>query len=1218
MNLAALGLRSARAAAAVRSARTRADVTFVETDEPGVLSAMLDGRALCSRRRPREEAEKIAASIDMRDAGGIVVLGFGLGHHVRAIAEKLGRAGAVFVFEPDAGLLRAVLERVDCTTLFAKHAVVVLCEGGSDRLSGAITEAIRGYEAPLSVGIKVVEHAPSRARLARSGAEFADAFSRAVAAMRTHVVTTMMQTDVTLRNILMNLDEYACAPGIADLRLAAAGFPAIVVAAGPSLARNIDLLAAPGLRDRCVIIAVQTVLRQLLDRGVRPHFVTALDYHEISRRFYEGLSAEAVEGITLVAEAKANPAIVQAFPGALRMPHEASAELMLGARPDGRPRGEIEAGATVAHLAYYLARHLGCDPVILVGQDLGFTDGQYYARGAAIHDVWAAELGPFRTLEMQEWERIVRMRGNLRRAQDDRGRPIYTDDQMSTYLAQFERDFMADVERGRTVIDATEGGVRKAHTTIATLKEALTNLGLLGETAQTRPALVLPQAPRTRDMDRIRHARRRVAEVRRDVRRVARICRETEDLLRKLERARGDIARGNRIVGQIHALRDEVEKLQPAYALVQKLNQTGAFKRFKADRLIWLDDSLSPVERQSRQAERDAMNVRWLGDCADWLDRMLEVTEQVFDGGPRLTRDMAPAEPDQAHDPPASAAGSDHRPGSQGLLPIVVYCSMHRDGLGRSRNPDARFLGEPLLRATLRRLARCTHARGLLVVSDDPVLAARSMGDVREADGHHVVTLDGAKVCVFSAPPGSTSDGRFSCIASRRWAEASWRGGPGGAAATVFDEVFFPGAIEQALSAGAPNAPGALVVGGDWCLVDPALCDEVIARFVETPGSNRITFTQAPPGLCGIAVERELVREAAGRECDAMSNAAAPARNAGWIGALLGYVPGRTRSDPIAGPGCVAVPPEVRDLGERLIPDAPGRLRDLESVTASAAGNGDWLKLDSGALARELTRLRSSQWPSSPREIVIELSEGSQQGTPAFMDASRCLQLLESLGASEAGTLVTFGPAWWSPGTSGARSFGEPLDHPDAARILRVAGEAGLALHVRTSLTCDERTIENLIAAAPDVISVDMAAGSRETYRRVTGRDDYPKVLANLERLIRARADHAWHGLLVPRITRCDAVLEEIETFYDKWIVLAGSAVIDQLPEPRAGDRIAPLGKPRTAGARDARRRMVILRDGRVMIDENDFSRDAGNVFLDGIHAVWHRLAACPQRWTGW
>mgnify|MGYP006914685245 CR=1 FL=1 len=71
-------------------------------------------------------------------------------------------------------------------------------------------------------------------------------------------------------------------------------------------------------------------------------------------------------------------------------------------------------------------------PVILVGQDLAFTDGQYYSAGAAIHDVWAPELGAFRTLETLEWERIVRMRSLLRKVRAQGGGEAYSDEQLAT------------------------------------------------------------------------------------------------------------------------------------------------------------------------------------------------------------------------------------------------------------------------------------------------------------------------------------------------------------------------------------------------------------------------------------------------------------------------------------------------------------------------------------------------------------------------------------------------------------------------------------------------------------------------------------------------------------------------------------------------------------------------------------------------------------------
>lgn len=258
--------------------------------------------------------------------------------------------------------------------------------------------------------------------------------------------------------------------GIRDLMDAAKGRPGVVVSAGPSLARNVDLLR--GEESRFVIVATQTVLKTLLAKGIRPHFVCALDWSDISRRFYEGLTREAVEGVHLVVTPTVNPAVPEAWPGVLRMTWDAIADMLIG-EDRSQTQGSLPPAATVAQMCYNLCRYLGCDPVILIGQDLGFTDGQYYAKGAAIHDVWSGELNEFNTLEMLEWQRIARGRHANVKVKDIHGRSMYTDVQMATYLHNFEVQFRADQEKGLTTVDATEGGARKDATAVMTLREAM-------------------------------------------------------------------------------------------------------------------------------------------------------------------------------------------------------------------------------------------------------------------------------------------------------------------------------------------------------------------------------------------------------------------------------------------------------------------------------------------------------------------------------------------------------------------------------------------------------------------------------------------------------------------------------------------------------------------------------------------------------------------------
>ena len=204
---------------------------------------------------------------------------------------------------------------------------------------------------------------------------------------------------------------------------------------------------------------MQTTLQPLLEMGVEPHFVTSLDYHEICTRFFEKLPPTI--RTELVAEPKATSAIFQHEP---RPADAARQRLRRGpaARDEARARRRLPAGATVAHLAYYLAEHLGCDPIIFVGQDLGFSDGLCYAPGTSYEDVWRPELSRFCTVEMKQWEQIVRERFILRQIPDYQGRPMYTEERLFT-LPPAVRARLPAIERA-TIIDATEGGAAKRGT----------------------------------------------------------------------------------------------------------------------------------------------------------------------------------------------------------------------------------------------------------------------------------------------------------------------------------------------------------------------------------------------------------------------------------------------------------------------------------------------------------------------------------------------------------------------------------------------------------------------------------------------------------------------------------------------------------------------------------------------------------------------------------
>lgn len=1141
-NLQALS-RSSPHTARLVAAAAPVPLRWLPTEAAGEWSAEIETaggvgrRALCSRRRPRDEARRLVETIDIADAAVFIVSGFGCGYHVEALAKRLNRTGVIVVFEPDARLLRAVLERIDCSAWLGSLNVAIMHDADD---TGEMARLVEGIEGLVAMGVTLVEHPASRERLSEQTRRLHERFLGVVKAVKMTVVTTMVQVKTTLSNLTRNLDAYVSGAGVAELAGACAGRAAIVVSAGPSLKRNIALLEDPAVRERCVIVAVQTVLKPLLARGIRPHFVTALDYSAISTRFYEGLTAADVEGVTLVVDPKVNPAVLNAWPGdkarTLRVQADKHLDKLLGSDLI-RDKGSLPAGATVAHLAYYLARHLGCDPVALIGQDLGFTDGQYYSAGAAIHQVWACELNEFNTLEMLEWQRILRMGTHLRSAQDTLGRPIYTDEQMATYLVQFERDFKGDAERGLTIVDATEGGVRKQHTQVSTLAEFIAGTAARQPGSQSIDDLLAARARAKRTTaPSLRAVRTRVAKVAADARRIAELSRQAGHKIAETIEHQADRIRVDRLIAELEKLGSSAAALQPAFDLTQTLNQTGVFNRLRADRALQVETNqgtLSPIERQRRQLERDADNVRTLATAADELAELLEQIESSDDAGQLANRPIEtprPADADALTVKTSVAVAA--------VVPVLGDHAhlAHRLSTGRS-----------VLAQTVHQLLSCRHLNGREVL----IAAPEGHTDALHAALNDLPDAQRQRVRIIPLGPVDPQRHRGVC-AARASARACWRGGI--ANQSIYDEVFDPAALRHL--ARSQQLDAILLAGPDWAAIDPGLCDQILARHAANPEHSRFTFTQAPPGMCGCVLSRSLLEDfAAGADNTA---AAAGAGVFASIGGLLGYIPFTPIVDLINLPECVAIDPALRDCwdGERFTADTPrGRLL-VESRL-------------SGAMQPP---------PANISHLVLEIAAEGAAGQ-VFMPLDAAQRQIEQLASTLNGE-----PILLTLRSTATLSVADPLDHPDLQRLIAAArGLPSIHIHIRTPLTAHHFDAAWLLGGVADIISIDVLAESESTHTAITGRSStstWTTARDRLQTLIGARC-HAWSiPWIVPRITRCDAVYGEVDAFYRPRLIQCGTAIIDPLDAARPGERIEPLPIPASARRRLARSTRIIGVDG--------------------------------------
>ncbi|HEV2293850.1 MAG TPA: 6-hydroxymethylpterin diphosphokinase MptE-like protein [Tepidisphaeraceae bacterium] len=550
---------------------------------------------LHSRHQPVDEANRLVAHLDCDERVCFFIHGLGLGYHVEAIFDQASDEAVICIVEPDLRMIRTALEARDLARLIESRRVMLLTKVDKSEVFVRLAQQM----AMFSMGCETIEHGPSVRLRPQEHAQFREWLEEFTQYSRTSINTLVINGRRTAENVARNIGWYAATPSLARLKDKHKGAPAIIVSAGPSLRKNKHLIKHAA--GKAVIVAVQTTLQPLLELGVEPNYVTSLDYHEICTRFFEKLPPTL--RTELVAEPKATTAIFGMNPGPISLLGNDFAESLL--REMKLDKARLPSGATVAHLAYYLAEHLGCDPIIFVGQDLGFSDGLCYAPGTSYDDVWRPELSRFHTLEMKQWETIVGDRKILRRIPDHQGRPMYTEERLFTYLQQFERDFL----RTRTrIIDATEGGARKRGTTPMPLASAIESFckTTFDTTAEDHPGLRWDLLEECIGCLQRRHDEAVEVET---------ISRDTMTLLEEVRDSLADQVRVNRVISQIDALRARMNTLGPTYDLIMQLSQLTELARFHADRKITAS-RIEGLERQRRQVMRDIHNVRGVSEAA--------------------------------------------------------------------------------------------------------------------------------------------------------------------------------------------------------------------------------------------------------------------------------------------------------------------------------------------------------------------------------------------------------------------------------------------------------------------------------------------------------------------------------------------------------------------------------------------------------------------------
>ncbi|EOZ8260013.1 6-hydroxymethylpterin diphosphokinase MptE-like protein [Campylobacter jejuni] len=151
---------------------------------------------------------------------------------------------------------------------------------------------------------------------------------------------------------------------------------AIVVSAGPSLAKQLSLLKA--YQDKAVIFCADGALSMLEKEGIIPDYVTNLDCRDLAMKFFQ--NKENLKQSIIALECATHPNVVRSLKAENCMIILRNKALYQ--RFNLNDFGYIDTGTHVSHFSYTLALALGFKNIIMIGQDLAFDEeGNSHSKG---------------------------------------------------------------------------------------------------------------------------------------------------------------------------------------------------------------------------------------------------------------------------------------------------------------------------------------------------------------------------------------------------------------------------------------------------------------------------------------------------------------------------------------------------------------------------------------------------------------------------------------------------------------------------------------------------------------------------------------------------------------------------------------------------------------------------------------------------------------------
>lgn len=319
-----------------------------------------------SGQDPVHEAQRWATKLSVDSPYHFMILGCGLMHHVFQLVQKYkSTLSKIVIIEENIDVVYAAFQSVDLSPYLRTKSVFFLVRPTDSELRSHFNETLTEYTLN---GLSIIRHSTSYdlnpayynqietiAKESMQGGEIL---------LRTKIqIGAMIQ-----ENIIRNFPVLLKSPSVAALKNLFADKTAYIVGAGPSLDHDMEAIKKIG--GDAVIIAVDTAYKALCAEGTPPHIVVATDPTPLNAKHFNGVTD--LGPTTLVYSPSLYHEAAAQLQGTKVMMPMATSKLLTTLPELLQGASDVKIGTNVGQTCFYLARYMGCSPIVLLGLDFSF------------------------------------------------------------------------------------------------------------------------------------------------------------------------------------------------------------------------------------------------------------------------------------------------------------------------------------------------------------------------------------------------------------------------------------------------------------------------------------------------------------------------------------------------------------------------------------------------------------------------------------------------------------------------------------------------------------------------------------------------------------------------------------------------------------------------------------------------------------------------------